>query len=324
MLDFALKTAGTLLSPPGNRAKLSILIYHRVLRQTDPLFPLEVDAERFKAQMKTVRYLFHILPLSEAVFRLKNGTLPARSACVTFDDGYADNAEVALPILQRLHIPATFFVADGFLDGGIMFNDRIIEIIRNITQSMLDLTPLGLERLSLTSFEQKRAAIATLLSRLKYTSLEKREELLAEIERIAGITPSANLMMRCEQVRELHNAGMEIGGHTVNHPILASIDMASSESEIIRNRNRLQQITGSPVKLFAYPNGKPHTDYNAEHVALVKKLGFDAAVSTRSGVSSRHSDCFQLPRFTPWDISPSRFSLRLLNNLRKTATQPLA
>ncbi|HET9114333.1 MAG TPA: polysaccharide deacetylase family protein, partial [Burkholderiales bacterium] len=170
MLDFALKTAGNLLSPPGKRARLSILIYHRVLRRTDPLFPFEVDAGRFEAQMKTVRDLFHILPLSEAVFRLKNGTLPARSACVTFDDGYADNAEVALPILQRCHIPATFFVADGFLDGGIMFNDRIIEIIRQCNEPQLDLTPLGLDRLPLSSLEQKRSAIAALQARLKYTS----------------------------------------------------------------------------------------------------------------------------------------------------------
>ncbi len=323
MLDFTLKTAGSLLSPPGSRARLSILIYHRVLRRTDPLFPFEVDAGRFDAQMKTVRDLFHILPLSEAVFRLKNGTLPARSACITFDDGYADNAEVALPILQRRRIPATFFVADGFLDGGIMFNDRIIEIIRQNTDPLLDLTPLGLDRLPLDSFEQKRSAISVLLSRLKYTSLEKREELLMEIERIARITPNANLMMRSEQIRELHNAGMEIGGHTVNHPILASIDIASSEAEIIRNRDRLQDITGSPVRLFAYPNGKPHTDYNAEHVALIKRLGFDAAVSTARGVSTRNSDCFQLPRFTPWDLSLFRFSLRLLHNLRKNVTQPL-
>lgn len=324
MLDFTLKTAGTLLSPPGHRARLSILIYHRVLRKTDPLFPFEVDAQRFEAQMKTLRSLFNILPLSEAVFRIKHGSLPARSACVTFDDGYADNAEVALPILQRLHIPATFFIAHGFLDGGIMFNDRVIEIIRNFSQPMLDLGPLGLEPLPMTSFEQKRTAISTILSQLKYASLEKREGLVVDIERIASITPDVSLMMRSEQVRELHNAGMEIGGHTVNHPILASMDLASSETEIIRNRDRLQEITDNPVKLFAYPNGKPHTDYNADHVALVKKLGFDAAVSTGLGVSSQHSDCFQLPRFTPWDTSPTRFSLRLLNNLRKINDNPLA
>ncbi len=317
MLDFALKTSGTLLSPPGERAKLSILIYHRVLRQPDELFPLEVDAARFEAQMLAVRKLFHVLPLSEAVFRLKDGCLPARSACITFDDGYADNVEVAFPILQRLQIPATFFVADGFLDGGIMFNDRIMEMIRNIRIPLLDLTSLGMDRLPLTSLEQKRAAIAYLLSRLKYASLEKREEWLIEIERIAGTVPAAHLMMRSQQVRELFDAGMEIGGHTVNHPILASIDMASSESEILRNKERLEKITNHPVKLFAYPNGKPQTDYNAEHVALIEKLGFDAAVSTRPGVSYRHSDYFQLPRFTPWDLSPTRFSLRLLNNLRK-------
>jgi hypothetical protein len=73
-------------------------------------------------------------------------------------------------------------------------------------------------------------------------------------------------------------------------------------------------MIGAPVRCFAYPNGRPHRDYRAEHVALVKKLGFDGAVCTAWGVARHGDDPFQLPRFTPWDRSSTTFLIRLLRN----------
>ncbi|MEO6562308.1 MAG: polysaccharide deacetylase family protein, partial [Nitrosospira sp.] len=101
----------SLLSPGGLHSRLSILIYHRVLPQQDPLFPDEGDAETFDQQMRQIAACFRVIPLRDAVQGLRQGKLPSRAACITFDDGYADNAEIALPILQKHGIPATFFVA---------------------------------------------------------------------------------------------------------------------------------------------------------------------------------------------------------------------
>jgi hypothetical protein len=89
-----------LLSPGGKRG-LSILIYHRVLREADPLFPGEVTSADFAMQLALLRSCFNVIPLLDAVRHAKAGTLPPRAACITFDDGYADNAEVALPLLQQ-------------------------------------------------------------------------------------------------------------------------------------------------------------------------------------------------------------------------------
>ena len=79
------------------------------------------------------------------------------------------------------------------------------------------------------------------------------------------------------------------------------------------------EITGRSIRLFAYPNGKPGSDYLSEHAALVRRLGFDAALATTPGVSTSDSDPFQLPRFTPWDLSDSRFVWRAVANLRRPA-----
>lgn len=316
--DFALKIPGSLLSTSGPNARLSILIYHRVLREPDPLFPAEVDAARFDAQMNLLARMFNILPMTEAVEHLKSGTLPARAACITFDDGYADNAEIALPILKKHRIPATFFIATGYLDGGMMFNDCIIETIRMTQRDSLDLTALGLEKFPLGTHQHKHAAINNILAELKYKPLEQRQAMVEAISKFAAVGLPKDLMMRTEQVRLLSDAGMEIGGHTVCHPILTSIDNMAATAEIENGKRYLESITGKPVRVFAYPNGKPETDYNAAHVKIVKELGFDAAVSTACGVAKQGCDLFQLPRFTPWESSLTRFSLRLLANLPRT------
>ncbi len=307
-----------LLSPAGARARLSILIYHRVLPRPDPLFPNELDAVRFEAQMRLLACAFRFLPLSEAVSALRKGNLPARSACITFDDGYADNAEIALPILRRLGIPATFFVATGFLNGGRMWNDTVIEAIRAAPGTALDLESIGLGMHDLSGVAQRQAAIPALLGKLKYLPMEERLTMVDQVRNAAGGMLPQHLMMTDAQVRELHAAGMEIGGHTVHHPILARLDEAQARDEIADGRATLESIIRAPVTLFAYPNGKPDQDYQAAHVRIARKLQFTAAVSTAWGAAGSATDPYQLPRFTPWDRTRLRFLLRMAQNLRRT------
>ena len=125
-----IRTAARWLSPGGTRARLSILIYHRVLPEPDGLFPDVPDLKRFEQELHWISRWFHVLPLDEAAARLEAGSLPPRAAAITFDDGYADNATVALPALQRAGLSATFFIATSFLDGGRMWNDTVIESVR--------------------------------------------------------------------------------------------------------------------------------------------------------------------------------------------------
>jgi len=310
-----LRTFTSLLTRSKQHARLSILIFHRVLPFPDPIFPGEIHAERFNSLMEALVKTFNILPLSEATARLKSGSLPTRSLCITFDDGYRDNAEVALPILNRLNIPATFFVSTSFLDGGCMWNDVVIEAIRNTKKEELDLTTIGLDHIPVTNLEQRQFAIGRVLSELKYQPQNTRDENTAIIvEQSATHTPT-DLMMRPEQVQLLAKSGMEIGGHTVTHPILTTLDSGTARSEIADGKQYLEDLTGEKIMSFAYPNGKPGQDYSSEHVEIVKKLGFSTAVSTSWGTSTSRSNPFQLPRFTPWDENTTRFRLRLLQNI---------
>lgn len=302
------------LSPGGRNAVLSILIYHRVFQTADPLLPNEVTAEQFRWQMRLISRYFNVLPLEEAVCRLRDGSLPARSACITFDDGYADNAEVALPILRETGVPATFFIATGYIDGGRMWNDTVIEAIRKIPEGVLDLTQQGLETYHLDGVEGRIKAITQLLSALKHKSPGERNMRADHIATFAENDLPDNLMMTSNQVKQLHSAGMTIGAHTVTHPILACMGEQEAYREIEDGRRQLEDLTGEKVELFAYPNGRPVTDYLPEHLEMVRGLGFKAAVSTVWGVSTRRTRMWELPRFTPWDKQPALFMARLLLN----------
>ena len=304
------------MSPAGDRARLSVLIFHRVLPQPDPLFPDEVHARRFDVLCGWLAAWFNVLPLNEAVERLKAGTLPARAACITFDDGYADNFHVAMPILQRHGLTATFFVATGFLDGGRMWNDGIIETVRSSKAPLLDLSPLGLGSHHLGSIDQRRAAIAAIIGQVKYRPVAERVVIVEEIARIAQVTLPQDLMMTSDEVRAMRRGGMQIGAHTVSHPILARLTDEQARQEIQESRSFLENLLGERVGLFAYPNGKPGEDYSAHSVDVVRTLGFDAAVSTQWGASGQRDDLLQIRRFTPWDRTRLRFGARMIANLR--------
>jgi peptidoglycan/xylan/chitin deacetylase (PgdA/CDA1 family) len=306
------------LSPAGARARLSILIFHRVLPRPDPLYPDVPDVQRFAVLMRRLRAWFRVVSLSEAVDRLYAGSLPSRALAITFDDGYADNEAVAAPILLELGLTATFFVATSFLRGGIMWNDRVIEAIRAFRGDTLDLRSLGLGRLELASPEARRGAIDFVLARIKHLEFGQREASVQAIVDACGNPPLPELMMREDGVKRLVALGMGIGAHTLSHPILARLPDAVALSEIGGSREALQALTGEPIDLFAYPNGVPGRDYAAAHVEMARRCGFRAAFSTAWGVATRASDRYQLPRFTPWDRAPLRFGLRMAQNLMRT------
>lgn len=303
------------LSPSGRRARLSILIFHRVLAQPDPLFPDLPDARRFGAMLDWLHAWLNVLPLDQAARQLAEGTLPERAAAITFDDGYADNEAVALQELQRRAIPATFYVATGFLDGGRMWNDTVIEAMRGCRADALDLDAIGLGRVKLRTATERRAAIDACIDKIKYLPAGPRLQVAERIAVTAGVRPPTDLMMTTDAVRRLHRAGMQIGAHTITHPILARLTPDEARREMVGSRDRLEEIVDAPVTAFAYPNGRPGEDYGPEHAGLARDLGFATAVSTARGAASFGADPMQLPRFTPWDRTRLRFGARLLSNL---------
>ncbi len=300
----------------GDRARLSILIFHRVLPVADPLFSGDMDAGRFDALAAHLKKRFNVLPLERAIESLREGSLPSRALCLSFDDGYADNLKVAAPILRKHGVPAIVFVATAYLDGGCMWNDIVLEACRNSMRPDLDLAWLGLGIRSLATPEDRRAVANDLLETLKYQEFSRRDEWARKVAQVAGTELPRNLMLASSALRDFEQFGIAIGAHTRRHPILANSPNPIAWDEISEGRRELQELLGAPVGVFAYPNGKPGLDFTAEHVRMVREAGFSAAVTTAHGAATARSDVYQLPRFTPWRTDALGFDLLMLKNLR--------
>ena len=298
------------------KQRLSILIFHRVLAQRDFMRPNEPTTGEFEWMMRMLRDNFNPLSLVDALEKLQSGTLPGKAVCVTFDDGYADNQQYALPLLEKYGIPATVFVSTGFLNGGRMWNDSVIEAVRHWNGAVLDLQDINLGCHRIETESQREQVAQGLLREIKHLSLEERSELVTHIvSQVEGLP--GDLMMTDTQVQSLSKAGVAIGAHTVNHPILGSVSIDNARQEVLGSKAYLENLLQKDVDLFAYPNGFPGRDYDRQHRDLVKSLGFKAAVSTHWGVSVKQSDMYQLPRFTPWDRDQLKFQLRLLLSYRR-------
>ncbi len=309
----------SLLSPGGARGRLSAFIFHRVLAQPDPLLPSEPHAELFDRMLGWIGSQFQVLPPLEACERLYARSLPARAAIITFDDGYRDNHDVALPLLQKHRMGAAFFIATGYLNGGTMFNDRVIEAVRGARGAELDAAWLGLGRLALEDVEQRRLAIDRLLKAVKHLPPPERLVQVQRIEEACEAQAESGLMMTDAQVLACHRAGITLGGHTRNHPILRALPDAQARKEIEAGRDDLRAISGEAPVVFAYPNGKLGGDFDSRHRTMVEEAGFRFAFTTHAGASGAGEDRFLLRRYTPWARAGWRFGLQAADSLRREA-----
>lgn len=283
------------------------LIFHRVVQRQDPMSPTEPTREWFEALLAMLTRYFEVIPLHLALQRSRDRTLSGRTLSITFDDGYADNFSVALPVLEKFNASATFFVASGFLDGGRMWNDSIIEYFRTLPDGDYDSGLESGESFRIDGWSSRRQAASTMITALKHLEPSQRQGRVEALISDAAELPT-DLMMSSSQLRTMAASPCaEIGGHTQTHPILCAADAATAKAEIEGGKLSLESIIDRPLQMFAYPNGKYGTDFDDTHQAMVKEAGFNGAVATDWGCLDASTDPYAMPRFTPWHKDQRRF-----------------
>ena len=315
MSNGLLKLASPRLSRVFGSGRAVILKYHRVLASPDVMRPGEVTAAEFDAQMRIVAASFRSVTFGGWIAERRSSRNGDNAVIVTFDDGYKDNHDVALPILREHGVAATFFVASGYLDGGMMWNDRLIETLRKAVGSVVDLGAAGLGRVELRTLEDASRAAAQVLAAIKRWPQEKRAAFVDELAGSSGRQPD-RVMMDAAEVRALAAAGLEVGAHTVTHPILSKLSPEQAWAEISRSKEALERILGRDVLTFAYPNGRPEKDFTDADVERVRKAGFVGAVTTRWGCARPADDDFLVPRQGIWGTNAAKLWLQLLRNFR--------
>lgn len=316
-------------------ARAAILLYHRVEKLDHDPQLLAVSPEYFAGHLAHLSRRYRVVSLADLVKGLEeNPDQVDRWLAVTFDDGYADNLWRAKPILDRYQVPATVFVASGYVGRSREFWWDELERLflqPSVLPSKLSLSVEGQSKewelgdvshysaadsarhrdwnvTSRTDPTSRHRAYRDLCTVLRPLPGCDREEILGQLHAWAGCHNSSRESHRTltlDEVRQLSSGGfVEVGAHTVSHDVLAGLPASVQQEEIGASRIQLENMLGKPVERFAYPYGTK-SDYTSATTAFVREAGFRMACSNFPEPIRDGSDVFQLPRFIVrnWDES---------------------
>ncbi|QDU37904.1 Polysaccharide deacetylase [Maioricimonas rarisocia] len=306
LLTCALEAGGLhrLLEATPSWSGLLVLNYHRIGDPTGSPLDWGLWSAGEKQFADQVRYLarhFDVVGL-ESLDEILEGRR-GRHVMITFDDGYRDNYEAAFPILQAHGVPAVFFLTSGFLDDRpVAWWDEIAWMIRTSRKTDINL-PGWLDDRLMFDEPDRQQAVDALLRIYKQLPHDRTANFL---DNVANATGSGrcprhvgdSLWMDWSMVREMRAGGMDIGAHTVTHPVLANLPADRQQIEIENSRQRIETELGEPVRAFSYPVGQPES-YNADTQAALQRSGIRWAFTYHGGYVPAHSNALNplaLPR----------------------------
>lgn len=294
---------------------------------------LAVFPERFAEHMQILRERFRPIPLPRLVDDLRAGKTAARGVVVTFDDGYIDNVRHALPVLERFEIPATIYIPPPFvgterefwwdeMERALLMPGELPEKISLEIGGVTRAWNLGSEAV-LTNEEFERSRHWNVLQTEKVSARQQmfldlyhplrplpesqQRDVLDQIHRSGKTAAPLTDLNRCitaEELRQLDRHELiEIGAHTMTHCDLASASTEKKGAEISSSKAMLEEMLGRTMRTFSYPYGL----YNPETVEIVRKAGFESAVTCAWSPIFRKADPFQLPRHTVQNLTGDAF-----------------
>lgn len=284
----------------------AIVMYHSVMddpqRECQTLGGIIHSSQVFAGQMELIARKYVPVSLDDVMRAVESGNaLSPRSVVVTFDDGYADNHDIAMPILHRVGIPATFYVTVDCVEKNILpWPSRLRYAFYTTKNTSWNDTnkiswPLQHDAQREQAFLKACDRCAQLAGQAQEGFVRKVEkELESEIPR-----SSHRLMMTWEQVRKLAENGHLVGSHTLTHPNMAYVDEDAAKTELTNSKRRLEENLGHPVMHFSYPCPAlwPHWNQNTREWS--RQAGYKTAVTTVGGRVMLNADLLSLNRMRP-------------------------
>lgn len=246
-------------------------------------------------QLRFLSRAAHVVPLQGALDALRGGgRLPPRAVALSFDDGYRDNLELAVPMLERLGLPATFFLVPALLDGGEAWWERLARAFATGTRPQVEWEGARLELPDAVA--RKRVGDATA------EQLKRRDRLAraAAVDELVGLlapgeTGPERLFLDWTEAAELARRGFDLGSHSSRHVILSQESAQAQHEDLALARTRLAAL-GRVVDVLAYPNGSA-SDYSPATIEAARSAGHTFAVTTRGGVNRRATPPYEVHRY---------------------------
>src|SRR5262245_4129515 len=282
-----------------SRHRALILTYHRFSADGDE-DDGKTPARQFAKQLEHLIAHYDVVPLSQMVERITAGNpLPSRMAAVTIDDGYRDAYEIAYPLLRRYRVSASLFIVTEFADRRAwIWTDKARFLTQQAPPQRLTMKILESElSLDLNGAPSRRDASERINSIIKRLPDESKEEAIERLSLALGVaipqTPPEEFgSVTWDQTREMYANGVEIGSHTLTHPILTNVGDDHLRRELRDSKSQLEEVLGHQVDLFCYPNG----DYDERVQGEVARAGYRAAVTVVNGLNQRGDDPLTLRR----------------------------
>jgi len=321
--------------------KAAILMYHHLGEKDVDPWSLCVSPEHFAEHLQVLNEEAHLISLAQLTEAHKQGEIPDRAVAITFDDGYADNLHLAKPLLEKYDSPATVFVTSGKVNDNREFwwdeLERILLQPGNLPKTLelpingnvyrRDLREdanYGIHKYnacrgwivySEKDFCLRQSVYLELHQLLQPLTQVGQERTLDDLIAWSGGTalgrPSRSVLSQNELLTLSQGELIEIGSHTLTHPLLGLLPPCLQQQEICQGTAFLEETLGKPIRSFAYPYG----NYGKETVALVREAGFDCACTTDVDSVWHGSDRFRLPRMAVEDWDGAQFSEWLSNTL---------
>jgi len=286
------------------------LLYHRIFDCKIDSQLLCVTPENFEKQMIYLKEDFEILRINELLKNLKEKKVLQRGILITFDDGYADNFYFALPILEKLKIPVTFFICSENIDRDEESWSHQLEQIffsKKKLPEKLNSEFNGKKYIFNTANEKAiKNTYHKLHEMIRHLNKENRDKilnLLFKWSSLIKMTREYYRTLSTDELKKMENSELiEIGGHTVNHNLLSTLNENEQRKEIEENKGHLERIINKEILAFSYPYGRKK-DYNRDTIEIVKN-NYQIAFSNFPGVIRNNSNIYELPRFLVrnWDI----------------------
>jgi peptidoglycan/xylan/chitin deacetylase (PgdA/CDA1 family) len=301
----ALRGAGVFTRASSSRRRqerLLILCYHGISLRDEHEWAsdLYVPLEHLRHRLEMLQsFDANVIPLSEAIDRLRTSSLPPRSVAITFDDGFYDFYRQALPLLQQFRYPATVYLTTHYSAYRVpVFNLAINYMLWKSQLRSVELPEMGIPKpMAVRNLGERVKVVRTMLKWTESWSTVRRDSAARELAKRWGVDYDELVhnrllqIMRPEEITESASSGVQMELHTHRHR--TPRDKRLFGREILDNRSRIRELTGHEPIHFCYPSGHCAPEF----LPWLKELGVKSATTCRRGLAESTSQLLMLPRF---------------------------